>query len=177
MGYFRQTTRLQLSNFVEWSTEILFFNFPYLASMILKAYFNHQHHDEMKSKTYMLLSNRNTERNVLPWRTVRSKIRPMIWLAHHEYFLYLCCKIMKGQKKLHAQFQSLVSFKNEHSQFQTQTVKINVYPISHHQFSNFPRHSPKTLPWLKIRLHCKTKRKWNFWVRWLKHVQVASRWN
>ena len=51
----------------------------------------------------------------------------------------------QGQKKLHAQFQSLVSFKNEHSQFQTQTVKINVYPISHHQFSNFPRHSPKTL--------------------------------
>lgn len=132
--------------------------------------------NECKKRT-CYWSNRYTERNLLPWRTVRSKIRPMIWLAHREYFLYLCCKIMKGQKKLHAQFQSLVSFKNEHSQFQTQTVKINVYPISHDQFSNVPRHSPKTLPWLKVRLHCKTKRKLNFWVRWLKHVQVASRWN
>ena len=120
-------------------------------------------------------SNRYTERNVLPWRTVRSKIRPMIWLAHHEYFLYLCCKI-KAKKNYTHSFR-LVSFKNGHSQCKTQTVKINVYPISHHQFSNFPRHSPKTLPWLKVRLHCKTNRKLNFWVRWLKHVQVASRWN
>ena len=176
MGYFRQTTRLQLSNFVEWSTEILFFNFPYLAWMILKAYFNHQHHDEMNVKNVHVTEVIET-RNAMFYREERLEVRSdqwYDWLIMNIFYIFVA---KSRPKKLHAQFQSLVSFKNEHSQCKTQTVKINVYPISHHQFSNFPRHSPKTLPWLKVRLHCKTKRKLNFWVRWLKHVQVASRWN
>ena len=176
MGYFRQTTRLQLSNFVEWSTEILFFNFPYLASMILKAYFNHQHHDEMNVKNVHVTEVIDT-RNAMFYREERLEITSdqwYDWLIMNIFYIFVA---KSRPKKLHAQFQSLVSFKNEHYQFQTETVEINVYPISHHQFSNFPRHSPKTLPLLKIRLHCKTKRKLNFGsVDW-STCQSASRLN
>ena len=52
--------------------------------------------------------------------------------------VYLCSKTKAKKKKYTRNFGLSVSFKNEHSQFQTQAVKINVYPISQHQFSNFP---------------------------------------
>ena len=78
MGYFRQTTRLQLSNFVEWSTEILFFNFPYLASTILKAYFNHQHHDEMNVKNVHVTEVIET-RNAMFYREERLEVRSDQW--------------------------------------------------------------------------------------------------
>lgn len=99
MGYFRQTTRLQLSNFVEWSTEILFFNFPYLASMILKAYFNHQHHDEMNVKNVHGTEVIET-RNAMFYREERLEVRSdqwYDWLIMNIFYIFVA-KSWKAKK-------------------------------------------------------------------------------
>ena len=112
-------------------------------SVIFKAS-NHQLVDKrIKIEMLFKLSNLNSN---LALTLSFEQLRPVIAGSSGILFYNFVAK------KLHVQFQTLVPFKNKHSLFRTQTVKTDVHPLSNPQFSNFPRQSPKLLPWLKSEL-------------------------